>query len=465
MLTGAPHVIYNIATNVDRTQFEPLVLFPMEGPIIDKFRAAGIPVTVIDIGDMEWARLHIPMIEAFCVTKGIDLIHANTLHGYPFVSAAKALNIPCFWYIHEMLISGAETAYQVAQSDFLPAFAAATRIGAVSASCRDELLSFCEQRQLSAPHIDVVHNGILLPQDPKPHVPRDRTELLSIGNLSVHKGYHFILDAIAKIRSAGRSVSWTALGQGDLFYMGRLWAQAEELGIEDCIRFLTPVSDLARYLEQADIVVIPSLVESFGLAVAEAMAWKKPVVATNVGGLREVMVNGETGLLVPPENSDALAEAIIKFIENPEFARHCGEKARKHVQENFTTKKQIGQLQEIYLSLMTNFQRANHCSSEEREIARIYALLSKGLILTNEKFHLIDEEFHQVDNDHMSHSREIEHLRALLESEAQHLRHLNQYLSNVEKDIRTLETVVNNLLQKLPFRVYAKVNRLFSKRK
>jgi len=222
-LTGMPQVLYNIVSNLNPEEFQPLVLFPGNGPIIEKFKAADVPTAVIDIGDSCWGKLHIPMIEALCIAKGIELIHANTIHGFPFVIASEKLGIPCFWYIQEMLLSG--LSFKIDGADFRTAVELASRIGTASKACVDHIVGQCRSLGFNPPEPSVVHNGIRVPDQYKPCEPRDPIELLSIGNLSPHKGYHVLVDALRILDSAGmRSVSMI-LGDGDPSHLVRLWRQ------------------------------------------------------------------------------------------------------------------------------------------------------------------------------------------------------------------------------------------------
>jgi len=304
----------------------------------------------------------------------------------------------------------------------------------VSRACERGFLEYCRLLGFSAPKLVVVYNGIPVPEPCQPHAPKEPVQLLSIGNLQPHKGYHFLIDALAILNSRGKRVSLTVLGDGDLEYLARVWKQAEQAAVESQVHFLTAEMNTGSHIENSDIVVNPSVVENFSLAIGEAMAHAKPVVATDVGGTNELIVDGETGALVPPRDAEALAKAILAFIENSRFGHRCGEHARERIKENFSVEKQISQLEEIYLSILRSSESAGGNGPSE-DLQHMYNLISEALISVNEKFHKM--------------SLSIERL--------------NQHVSNVEKDIRTLEAVVNNLLQKLPFRIYAKLKALIPK--
>jgi hypothetical protein len=168
--------------------------------------------------------------------------------------------------------------------------------------------------------------------------------------------------------------------------------------------------------------------ENLSLSVAEAMAHAKPVVATDVGGTRELLRDGETGLLVPPRDPEALAGAIRAFIERPDFARQCGEKAREHIKKNFGIRGQVERLQDIYDSLLRGVVTPSGATVDGAD--RIYDLIYDSLVSVNEEFRRIEERMEQTD------------------------RHVAGYLNSLERDVRTVERVIENLLQKPPIRLY-----------
>ena len=105
------------------------------------------------------------------------------------------------------------------------------------------------------------------------------------------------------------------------------------------MRFHGEVSqaELSRLYDSCDLFVAPSLYESFGLIYLEAMAWGKPVIACNSGGVGEVVIHGETGILVPPADSAALAGAILRILSDNDLARRLGDSGRQRYLESFTS--------------------------------------------------------------------------------------------------------------------------------
>ena len=126
---------------------------------------------------------------------------------------------------------------------------------------------------------------------------------------------------------------------------------AQKLGINKNVKFVGSKinSGLALEYQQSKVIVLPSITESesFGMVLIEAMACKKPVIGSNIGGIPCIIDNDVNGLLVPPKDPEALAKAIIKILKNPKLAKKMGENGYKKVKENFTWDKQIEKTKKI----------------------------------------------------------------------------------------------------------------------
>ncbi|MBW1972734.1 MAG: glycosyltransferase family 4 protein [Deltaproteobacteria bacterium] len=119
--------------------------------------------------------------------------------------------------------------------------------------------------------------------------------------------------------------------------------------IKDKIRLIPFVKDIEEIYHLSDIIVVPSTEpESFGLTAVEAMAAKKPVVASAHGGLLDIVIDGETGILVPPNDQIALANAIVKLIEDPLLRKSMGEAGRKRQRELFSIERYVKEFEEVY---------------------------------------------------------------------------------------------------------------------
>ncbi len=152
--------------------------------------------------------------------------------------------------------------------------------------------------------------------------------------LDVQKGLSYLLEATAILATRWPRLVVLLAGEGPK--RAALEAQARALGIAERVHFLGYRPDVARIVRVVDLFVLPSVWESFGLAVAEAMALARPVVATRVGGLPEVVVDGETGLLAPPCSPEALSGAMARCLADPDLSYRLGQAGRRRVEEHFS---------------------------------------------------------------------------------------------------------------------------------
>ena len=135
---------------------------------------------------------------------------------------------------------------------------------------------------------------------------------------------------------------------GDKEYYHTIEDLVQRLDLRDEIVFLGYQKDVAKVLTTFDIFVLPSLKEPFGLVSLEAMAMAKPVIATDTGGTPEIVINGQTGILVPARNVDALADAIIKLLRDKELAREMGLAGRARVHDCFSVEMMMNKIYDVY---------------------------------------------------------------------------------------------------------------------
>ncbi|MBI3808974.1 MAG: glycosyltransferase family 4 protein [Nitrospirae bacterium] len=179
-------------------------------------------------------------------------------------------------------------------------------------------------------------------------IPAEALVLGTVANLFARKGYEMMLEALPMIVKASPAVHYLIVGSGDAAYEARLKAMVEVLGLESLVHFSGFQESVYPCLAAMDLYVHPALMEGFGIAVLEAMAMRKPVVATTTGGLPEIVQDGETGMLVPPSDADALAKAVSSLLQDPARCRRLGEAGRARVAAHFTVEAMMNRLVEGY---------------------------------------------------------------------------------------------------------------------
>ena len=168
----------------------------------------------------------------------------------------------------------------------------------------------------------------------------------TVGMLAPVKDHITLLKAANKVVRVRPDVVFLIVGGGEL--EGALKAEADKLGIENNVRITGFRNDVGSLLHVMDIFVLSSVSEGLPLCLLEAMASGKPVVATNVGGNPEIVVNGETGFLVPPRDPDSLAASILSLLQDRRLASHFGMNGQRRVSERFRLERMIHSYHELY---------------------------------------------------------------------------------------------------------------------
>ncbi|MGO9451335.1 MAG: glycosyltransferase family 4 protein [Candidatus Binataceae bacterium] len=164
------------------------------------------------------------------------------------------------------------------------------------------------------------------------HIPPETIVVGTVGAITERKGHRYLLEAIARI---GAGVPVVCLLAGDGALREELERQAESLGIGGRVRFMGRIEDTRAMLWTLDIFVFPSLWEGLGVAAIEASACGLAIVASDAGGIGEVVINGKSGILVPPADAAALAEAIDQLAGSPGERSRMGNGARERAEAEF----------------------------------------------------------------------------------------------------------------------------------
>lgn len=172
------------------------------------------------------------------------------------------------------------------------------------------------------------------------------------GAMEAAKGFRYFLEALPLILATRGDCEFVAAGAGP--DEGALRRLARELGVVDHITFVPNVFNFSASLSAMDVFVMPSIRQGLGTIMLEAMARGKPVIATRAGGVDEVIDDHRTGLLIPPADSKALAEAVLKFLKDPEMARRIGRHGQEFVQKKFNLKRMVEGYAALYRDILRN---------------------------------------------------------------------------------------------------------------
>jgi glycosyltransferase involved in cell wall biosynthesis len=173
----------------------------------------------------------------------------------------------------------------------------------------------------------------------------------TVGRLSPEKGHCCLLEATRSILNEYPDARFMIVGDGPL--RDQLEQQAKSLGINTAVILAGYQPDVAGFLSASDLFVLPSLREGTPNALLEAMALAKPVVVSRVGGVPEIVQDGETGLLVPPQDSSSVAQAVLTLMHDPNRAAAMGQRARRVIEQNFNAQRLAQEIAAVYHKALT----------------------------------------------------------------------------------------------------------------
>lgn len=376
---GATRVALSIIAAIDRSYGEPLVACN-PGPVADTYRRAGCAVAEMELplltftgGPTSTVRLLAHFAAASRALRHLAdtarplAIHAHGLASALYAgSAAHRFGIPLVWHVHEMYERRARMV------PFVRLAASRARVVVcVSRAAHERLVAL----GVDGARCRVVLNAPAAPWSATPRPgPHPFTgfspPLLAIGALTPLKGHAVLIAALPEVlrahRSAGVAIVGAPLLPQDTNYRAELERTARALGIESRVRLMGFREDTADLLAQAALVVHPSLgEESFGLVPLEAMAAGRAVVATRVGGLPEVVVDGVTGLLVAPGDPAALSCAIRALLDDPVTRERMGHEGARIAQERFGAERMLAEMAGVFADVTGKWIVAGALSSQE----------------------------------------------------------------------------------------------------
>jgi glycosyltransferase involved in cell wall biosynthesis len=364
--SGAERALLLTVQHLDPARYVPHVIVGTEGDAAAALREAGIACQVLPLMHLDrrrplaWAR---SVWGVLWVARrlGASLIHANDVPSFqPGGYAARLLGLPAVTHVR---FPDQHSGF----SWFLrPGFTLALF---VSEAARADAVS--ESPALFEGRSDVLYDGVVLPVPiSEGHRVLLRRELglhdsspvvALTGQVSEVKGIWEFVEAARLLLAGGTTATFVVLGD-DLKGRGALREAMErrvtELGIGSRFRFLGFRADAPRLIPAFDIVAVPSHVEPLGLSALEAMAAGRAVVAASIGGLRETVVDGQTGLLVEPRDPARLAEAIGRLAGSPDLRLHFGEAGRRRVTEHFSITSQARALQKLYDGMLAGHRQS-----------------------------------------------------------------------------------------------------------
>jgi glycosyltransferase involved in cell wall biosynthesis len=346
---GAEMIVSRLAGALDGSRYRSLVCLYHPGWLKERCEKQGLATHLLPIHgkfDVQWVRKACELVRR----EGVGLIHAHEFTGNTYGSlVAKLAGVPLVATVHGK-------SYYSEQYKRRLAYRAVSRVATMVAVSEDLKRFITGTVGVPAERIKVIYNG----QEILPAVgPEGKSRLRGefgleenesvvgvVGSLYPVKGHEYLLAAVPQVLKSHPRTKFLIVGRGEL--EASLKEEVKRARLEKQVCFLGFREDVAALLSLMDIFVLPSLSEGLSIALLEAMAAGKPVIATNVGGNPELVVDGETGYSVPPRDPDALAAKLRLLLGNKCQAKTLGDNGQKRVRQKFSLQAMADNYQRLY---------------------------------------------------------------------------------------------------------------------
>jgi glycosyltransferase involved in cell wall biosynthesis/SAM-dependent methyltransferase len=383
---GAEHCLFRLLKGINPRKYEAVVVLPGHGRLEERIHELGVRSRLLDVG--WWVKMtgssergqfqdglerRVGALAEVIREERPDLVFTNTAVVIEGALAARLCGVPHVWHLHELIGVNPDLVPLLSPAAFFSLADLLTdRFVAVSQSVERQVRSFIQSDK-----IEVIYNGL----DAFVGRPR-RQEILGleentpvvsfVGTLSNAKGVLSLVDAAPLVLQRFPEVKF-ALAGADGSAGELLERRLREEPAGRAFRPLGFRKDATDVIASSDVLVLPSLADSMPLVVLEAMLAGKPVVATRSGGAAEMVLDGETGFLVPVDDPPALARAVVALLEDPERMAAMGRRGKERAQTVFSHERFIQKFEQVFDHLASETHRAG--SLDTRQVSVFIRML------------------------------------------------------------------------------------------
>ena len=357
LLWGAERALLRLADAIRQAGVEPLVLWPRNDRAFAWLRSRGIRAAGIKVPvGMRWlSMLVFPLMLArvlrFVSSTRIDLVHVNNYRSVQFGRmVSRWTKVPLVCHVRELITPDTMRQHRLHESDALIAVSEAVALalagGGMPAgrvtTIRSGIPGIGPLREAEG---QAVRDGLgILPDDPVVGI---------VAHVLPHKGFDDLVRALALIQKKHPRVRCLVVGEAPRKrYLQELLDLAARFSVKDRLVLVGFQDEVAPLLAAMDLFILPSQTEGLPITILEAMAAGRPVIATAVGGIPEVVRDGETGILIHSRDPEELAGAAIRLLDAPRLARAMGEEGRKRVEALFTMESEAERTSMLYRQVL-----------------------------------------------------------------------------------------------------------------
>lgn len=369
--SGQQNVLLNLLEHIDDKVFSSEVVVPTAGRFLELLptnvsrhiispppplqergwvqysKLSSLWLNPIKIFSIFWSLiLYWLTLAKFLKSHKFDLIYCNSFRAVLLIGIpAYLLRVSIILHEHTALLLKSNLVIRLC-------FLISKRVIFVS----NNMLSCLTEKKVQDQKYRVIHNGIscsqLIVPGEKYRYDDANLRLCFVGKLTPRKNVNILIESISEVQKS-LNVSLVIVGDSDDEYLKTLQQLVEEFKLENSVTFVGYQKDVSSFIRESDILVLPSSWETFGLVLLEAYAEKRPVIASKVGGIPEVVVDGETGVLIEPDNRSEITNAILKLGSEPSICSSMGQLGYKLLLEKFSVEQQTKKIETLMLEVLT----------------------------------------------------------------------------------------------------------------
>lgn len=352
---GTSTVVLELLRGIDKERFD-LYLASPDGEMLAEFSKYAIETLILQGRDTP-SFSSIKLLIDFIKSRKISVVHSH-LPAADIIGGivANICGIPALSTIHALYYYKGGIKKRILSIFYRGAYYLHKSVIAVSNTVKKDII-FRTGLTVTSDKVTVIYNGVKEPIDiVQPvtikgilHIGEKEQIVGMIGRMNRLKGFHILLNAIPMVLSRHPNTRFILIGDGE--EKENLEKQAKDMRIADRLIFIGYTPDVYNYIQVMEVVVLSSLSEGFGLAVVEAMTLKKPVVASNIPAVAEIVNDNETGFLFAPGNSDELAERVLRLLNDPVLCKKMGDAGWRYYSERFLVQKMVSAYEKVYEDL------------------------------------------------------------------------------------------------------------------
>ncbi|MCK4402005.1 glycosyltransferase [bacterium] len=355
-LWGARRSLLDILTHLDKKTFSPIVVCSSKGHLTEKLDEIKIPYRIIRMRlwrkgkYFPWIPYTVMCLAKLIKEKRISLVHSNSHSDAPYgILACRFRKIPVISHIRDIIQPDKTGKYLLKHAD---------RVIAVSNAAAGAFKDIKDRNK----KLLVINNSLDIDEfkatgdiRKELNISRDDMVIGIVGQISKLKGHDVFLKAASIILKKNKNVKFLITGEVRREKdQGLCEALINRLDLSGNVIFTGFRNDVANVMSAIDILAFPTLKESFGRSAIEAMALAKPVVASNVGGVPEIVSDGKSGILVSPGDAEELANGLLELINNNKKREDMGKEGLRVVREKFDIRDMINRIENVYKDLLEN---------------------------------------------------------------------------------------------------------------